>query len=302
MLTEQQIELAHPEAFDFVFGNLGTGEGVKFIRHLTGCGHCRAVVDEYREIGEVVKRLPPHIEPSDDLEDRTVAAMVTALAEPSAKPTSQSYTGDHDAEGHAATRIYPRPERKPLADHKTRVLQTPQPSPPREPGPRLRITDFAAGRHRGRLVAVTAAAAAIVIAAIIVPLKLIGGPASPGPTTVDISLHATAAAKVSGVGGATAQATARQAGESWTFVLTVHGLKPLPGNDIYECWWAGPGSTPRRPLLVSGGSFVVGKSGSATLTMTTGVDPRQFRTMEITAESPGSGALRGTALLIGQTL
>jgi hypothetical protein len=36
--------------------------------------------------------------------------------------------------------------------------------------------------------------------------------------------------------------------------------------------------------------------------MTTGVDPRQFRTMEITAESPGNGAIHGMPLLTGQTL
>ena len=155
-------------------------------------------------------------------------------------------------------------------------------------------------RHRGRLVAAVAAAAAIVIAAIVVPLSLTGGPVTPVQATVVIPLHATAAAKVFGTGAATARATARQAGESWTFDLTVHGLKPLPGNDVYECWWAGPGSTPGRELLVTGGSFVVGKSGSATLTMTTGADPRQFRTMEITAESPGNGALHGPVLLTGQ--
>ena len=44
------------------------------------------------------------------------------------------------------------------------------------------------------------------------------------------------------------------------------------------------------------------KSGSATLTMTTGVNPRQFRTMEITAEALGNGSLHGTILLTGQTL
>ena len=142
-------------------------------------------------------------------------------------------------------------------------------------------------------------AAAIIAAAIIVPLSLGRGPAV---VTVVIPLHATAAAKVFGVGDATGQATARQTGESWTFELTVHGLKPLPGNDVYVCWWAAPGSTKLRPQVATGGSFVVGNSGSATLTMTTGVDPRQFRTMEITAEPPGNGALNGTVLLIGQTL
>ena len=82
----------------------------------------------------------------------------------------------------------------------------------------------------------------------------------------------------------------------------VHGLKPLPGDQVYECWYAASGSTRAHPLLVSGGTFVVGNSGSTTVTMTSGVDPRQFRTMEITAEYPGNGALHGTVLLAGQTL
>jgi hypothetical protein len=83
--------------------------------------------------------------------------------------------------------------------------------------------------------------------------------------------------------------------------MTVHGLKMLPedDNEVYECWWVGPGS---NKALVSGGTFVVDKSGSATVTMTTGVDPRDFRTMEITAELPGTGARQGTVLLTGQTL
>lgn len=62
------------------------------------------------------------------------------------------------------------------------------------------------------------------------------------------------------------------------------------------------GSTRAHPVVVSGGTFVVGNSGSTAVTMTSGVDPRDFRTMEITAEYPGSGALHGTVLLTGQTL
>ena len=158
-------------------------------------------------------------------------------------------------------------------------------------------------RYRGRLTAVVAAAAAIIAAAIVIPLSLGLGGATPAQATAVIPLHATTAAKVFGVGTATARATARQAGESWTFTLTVRGLKPLPGNDFYECWWAAPGSTKLHPMLATGGSFVVGNSGSATVTMTTGVDPtQQFRTMEITAESPGNGTQLGPVLLTGQTL
>ena len=57
-----------------------------FNRHLTGCRYCQGIVDEYSEIGGIIKNLPPHVEPPADLEDRTVAAMVAALAEQRAEP------------------------------------------------------------------------------------------------------------------------------------------------------------------------------------------------------------------------
>jgi len=115
-------------------------------------------------------------------------------------------------------------------------------------------------------------------------------------------MHATtAAAKAIGDGAATAKATARQVGGSWTYDFTVSGLKVLPGDQFYECWYGTSGSTSGHPVLASGGTFVVDNSGSASLTMTTGVDPRDFRTMIITAQAPGNGAVQGKALLTGQS-
>ena len=309
MLTEREIELAHPGAFDFAFGNLPEVKQAEFTRHLSRCPHCQKVLDEYSDIGRIIKILPPHVEPPADLEDRTVAAMVAALAEQKARTDRHS-----DAEDRAATRAYPIPGARHLAEPETRVQPRPQlqppaedearlePSPadqqaPAEPEGRAVVTRLPVWRrYRGRLAAVVAAAAAIITAAIVVPLSL-------GPTgvTVAIPLHATLAAKAFGVGAATGQATARQVGESWTFDLSVQGLKALPGHDVYVCWWEGPGSTKARPLLVTGGSFIVDDSGSATLTMTTGVDPREFPKMEITAESPGNGALSRPILLTGQS-
>jgi hypothetical protein len=151
-------------------------------------------------------------------------------------------------------------------------------------------------RYQGRLPVVVAAAAAVITAAIVIPLSLGGG-----GITVVTTLRATAAAKLIGDGAATAKATARQAGPSWTFNMTVHGLKVLPGEEVYECWYAASGSNQAHAQLVSGGTFVVDNSGSATVTMTTGIDPRDFPTMEITAESPGTGALQGAVLLSNQT-
>ena len=312
MASERDIELAHPEAFDFVFGNLPQARRAEFNRHLGGCRYCQGVVEKYSDIGRIINNLPPHVEPPAGLEDRTVAAMVAALAGQRAEADRPA-----DAEDQAVTRVYPVPGRQPPAEPETKVQPIPQlqapgedeaglrPSPagqpaPAEPETRPAVTPLPVWRrYPRRLAAIAAVAAAIIAAAIVVPLSLGRGPAE---VTVVIPLHATAAAKIFGVGDATGQATARQAGESWTFDLTVHGLKPLPGNDVYVCWWAAPGSTTLHPQVTTGGSFVVGNSGSATLTMTTGVDPRQFRTMEITAEPPGSGALHGAVLLTGQTL
>ena len=295
MLSERDVELAHPEAFDFVWGNLPAANRADFTRHLAGCRHCQGVVEEYSEIGQIIQSLPPHVEPSPDLEDRTVAAMVAALAGQRAQTGRRS-----DSEDQAATSVYPIPAVRPPAGDETRVQPRPQLQPPAEPQARPVVTQLPVWRrYRGRLAGVVAVAAAIVIAAIVVPLSLGGGQITPAPVTVVIPLHATTAAKLIGDGAATGQATAHQAGPSWTFDMTVHGLKVLPGNDVYECWWAAPGSTRAHPQLVSGGTFVVDNSGSTTVTMTTGVDPRQFRTMEVTAESPGTGALHGTVILTG---
>ena len=306
MLSERDIEAAHPDAFDFVFGNLAAAKRADFNRHLIGCRYCQAVVDEYSEIGGIIQQLPPHVDPPAELEDRIVAAMVTAQAGQRTQPDAEP-----GAEDQSATRVYsiPQPSSEPATQlhprprgPATSAEGTGQPTSA-EPLARPLVTRLPVWRRpRARLAAMAAAAAAIIVAAIVVIPNLGGGGLNPAQATAAVSLHATTAAKLMGDGAATGQATAHQAGPSWTFTMTVHGLKVLPGsNDVYECWWVGPGSTRAHPQLVSGGTFVVDNSGSTTVTMTTGIDPRQFRTMEVTAESPGTGALQGAILLIGQT-
>jgi hypothetical protein len=300
MLSERDIELAHPDAFDFAFGTLPSGNAVGFSRHLGGCPYCQKVVDEYSGIGRIFQNLPPHVEPPAGLEDRTVAAMVAALAE-------QQAQGDHRSEGEdqTATRVYPKPEPGPAvglrhsAEPETRPYPRPQFQPPVEPQAPPMVTRLPVWRRPRRLAAAAALAAAIIIAAAIV-IPRIGNSGTPAQAVFVIPLHATAAAKVIGDGDASGQATAQQAGASWTVDLSVRGLRPLPEGQFYECWYAGPGSTQLHPILAASGTFAVGNSGSATVTMTSAADPRLFRTMEITAESPGDGALHGAVLLIGQ--
>ena len=301
MPPDGKADLAHPEAADWVMGTLGPAQAEDFPRHLTDCLHCQAAVAEFGQLGQMLQHLPPAAEPPPGLEARTIASVLAAAAKyPTPKADRRS-----DPEDQAATRVQPRPRLQPPAGDETRVQPRPRLQPPAKPQARPEVTRLPVWRrYRGRIAAVVAAAAAIITAAIVIPLSLGGGRITPATATVTvvIPLHATAAAKLIGDGTATGRATARPAGPSWTFDMTVHGLKVLPGNEVYECWYATSGSTQLHPLLISGGTFVVDNSGSTTVTMTTGVDPRQFRTMEITAESPGTGALQGAVLLIGQTL
>jgi hypothetical protein len=324
MPTEREIQLAHTDAFDFAFGNLPEIKQAEFTRHLSSCPHCQKVLDEYSDIGRIIKNLPPHVEPPADLEDRTVAAMVAALAE-------QRTTTDRRpaAEDRAATRVYPIPERQPPAEPETRVQPRPRLQPSAEPEtrvqPRPRLQPPAedetrvrplpgnepAGtepqarpvvtwlpvwrRYRGRLAAVVAAAAAIITAAIVVPLSL-GGPTG---VTVAIPLHVTAEGTASGYGSATGQATARQdASGSWDVTLTVAHLKNFGDAQWYGCWYVSRDSS----QVASAGTFLVPDSGSGTFSMTSAADPRDFATMKITLGPPTkTGALTGTVILSGQT-
>ena len=133
MLSERDIEAAHPDAFDFVFGNLPAAKRAGFNRHLIGCRYCQAVVEEYSEIGGIIKQLPPHVEPPADLEDRIVAAMVTAHAE-----QRPSLSAEPGAEDQGATRVYPAPEVHHSAEPETQALPILQLRPPAEDKSRVR--------------------------------------------------------------------------------------------------------------------------------------------------------------------
>jgi Anti-sigma-K factor rskA, C-terminal len=297
MLSDRDIELAHPEAFDFAFGNLPAAGRASFNRHLSGCSYCQGVVDEYGDIGTVIKSLPPYVEPAADLEDRTVAAIVAVLAEKRAKPAVRP-AGESTEDD--ATRSYPIPEVHRAAEPETEV----QPVPPlgTQAGPeeaRPVVTRPPAWRRfRGRLAAGVAVAAAIVTAAIVLPLSLGGGRITPAQATVVIALHATTAARLDGNEAATGRATARQdASGSWIISLTVSHLKSSGDSQWYTCWYVS-----RDGQVTSAGSFLVRDSGSRTFPMTSAADPRDFRTMEITLGPPSkTGALAGPVILSGQT-
>jgi len=281
MLSDGDIELAHPESFDFAFGNLAAAERPGFNRHLSSCRHCRSVVDEYGDIGAVIKTLPPHAEPSADLRDRTVAAMVAVLAGQRAKPAA-------------------RPAGPSAEDNTTRPYPVPQLGPPAGPEARAAVSRRPAWRrYQGRLAAVVAIAAAVITAAIVLPISLPEGRVTPAQAAVVIPLHATTAARLDGDGAATGRATARQnTSGSWTISLTVSHLKSFGDSQWYTCWYLS-----RNGQVTSAGTFLVRDSRSWTFPMTSAADPHDFRTMEITLGPPGNnGELAGPVILSGQAL
>ena len=311
MPSEQEIELAHPEAFDFVFGNLPSDATAEFNDHLEGCRYCQRIVSEYSEIGRIVQSLPPHVEPPADLEDRTVAAVLDALADQPAKAEQAPQVEDQ-----AATRTYQVPEQAPPppappagelaptdSGPPTQVHQVPEVAPasvtrisPAEPEPEDKRPGGTGAKiirfpHWGRPGLYVAAAAAVIIAvvAFIVPTLT----SAPAEAAVSFDLRSpTGQAGVSGTATDRLDATG-----SWDVTLNAHGLKNLGPVDFYQCWYV----TPDHSQRVSAGTFVVTNSGSGTWKMTSGVDPRQFKTMQIVTQAPnGTGAKNGTVVLVGQ--
>ena len=306
MLSDRDIELAHPDAFDFVWGNLPAAKRADFDRHLAGCRYCQAVVDEYSEIGQIIRLLPPHVEPPASLEDRTVAAMVAALAEQ--RPTTDRRAS---AEGGAATRAYPIPRPQPPAEPETEVQPIPplqprardntglRPSPAGQPAPiepqaRPEVTPLPIWRHYPRrLAAAVAVAAAIIAAAIVIPLSL-----GRGGLAEAVTFHMTPPPGSAQTASGTAVARPDASG-SWTITLTVRHLRPFGDSPWYECWYVGTGKA-GHPQVASAGTFLVPDSGSGTFSMTSAVDPRQFKTMQIRLEQPSAtGAIQGPVVLTG---
>ncbi len=281
MPPDSKADLAHPEAADWVLGTMGPAQAEDFPRHLTGCLHCQAAVAEFGELGQMLQHLPPAAEPSPGLEARTIASVLAAAAmSPTPKADRRS-----DPEDQAATRVQPRPQLQPPAGDETRPTVT-----------RLPVWR----RHQGRLAAVVAVAAAIITAAIVVPLSLGGGRITPAQPTVVISLYATTAAKEHGFGAATGRATARpDASGSWDITLTVQHLKSFGDKQWYECWYV----SQKLGQVAPAGSFQVPASGNRTFHMTSAVDPGDFPLMEITLGPPSSnGAKPSTVVLSSQTL
>jgi anti-sigma-K factor RskA len=135
-----------------------------------------------------------------------------------------------------------------------------------------------------------AAAAVIVIVAVFVLPGHSGGLPAQALTIQLASLPGS---------GQTASGTAvarRDASGSWDITLTVHHLKNFGDAKWYQCWYVS-----RDGRVASAGTFLVPDRGGGTFSMTSAVDPHDFRRMEIRLQPPNNnGAFqKGTVVLSG---
>jgi hypothetical protein len=298
MPTEGQVDLAHPEAADWVLGTLEPAESEEFQRHLTSCGHCQLAVAEFGHIGRILQHLPPAVEPPLDLEARTIASVLAAAAndrtetqaatEPGA-PARATQISLAPPELASLYRASPDTRRQlvPVVGHdEPAVAEHDEPA-----GATAKVTRSPRWRrHLGRY-AIAGAIVAAIVAAIVFLLGHSGSTSADAPFV--ISLHSTSGRAASG------RATARDLPGGWSIQLSVNGLTQLAPGEFYECWFAGAGNKPGHPILISAGTFSIGRSGSAKVSMWSAADPRQFRTIEITAGSAADARQHGRVILSG---
>ena len=115
----------------------------------------------------------------------------------------------------------------------------------------------------------------------------------PVEAQIVIPLHVTSGPAASG------RATARRIPGGWSIQLSARGLKRLVPGRFYERWSSGPANKPERPAWINAGTFIAGRSGSVNVSMWSAAGPRQFHTVEITAESAGHAGELGQVILRG---
>ena len=328
MPAEGQVDLAHPEAADWVLGTVGAAESEEFQQHVNGCGHCQVAVAEFGHVGRILRHLPPAAEPPPGLEDRTITSVLDAAAGDRTETNLPRITGASPAAARPAlpgsaaqiplappqlagyywaspgTR---RPRPVPMAEGREPVAVKVNPAAVAATLAAAQAHDPAAAtvtqppprrRRVGRYAGAGAAVAVLVTAIAFLP-GFSGSTSAESPVVdgteapVVIPLHSAPGTAASG------QATAQRMPGGWSIQLSVHRLKALAAGEFYECWFAGAGNKPGHAVLISAGTFSTGRSGSASVSMWSAANPRQFRTVEITAQSPGRASQLGRVILSG---
>ena len=274
MPPDANRELGHPDAAGWALGALDPEDAAAFQVHLRDCAECQSAVAEFESMARALKSPAPAVEPPPGLQAKVVASVQHAVM-----------TAKQAGEAPAIA----RPQRAALAAK--RDEQTPGPAPAKM----SKWWHWHWNFPVFSLAAALGAAAAAVVAVVVVQL---GHPAVPAVAGTVIPLHAQVASVGSGP-APSGQAIAQHSAGGWQIQLTVKHLPALGPGQFYECWYAGPGNRPGHPDLITAGTFTVGRSGAANVTMWSAADPHQFPTMQITVERPSDPGQPGPVILSG---
>lgn len=274
MPPDANRELGHPDAAGWALGALDPEDAAAFQVHLRDCAECQSAVAEFESMARALKSPAPAVEPPPGLEAKVVASVQHAVL--TAKQAGEAPT-------------IARPQRATLAAK--RDEQTAEPAP-------ARMSKWWHWHWNFPVFSLAAALGAAVAAVAAVVVVQLGHTAAPAVAGTVIPLHAQVASVGSGQ-APSGQAIAQHSAAGWQIQLTVKHLPALGPGQFYECWYAGPGNRPGHPNLITAGTFTVGRSGAASVTMWSAADPHQFPTMQITVERPSDPGQPGPVILSG---
>jgi anti-sigma factor RsiW len=254
-----------PDLAGYVLGILDPGQAESFEVHLGECPHCRAEVEELREVPALLAVGDTQVEVPGDLHARTFAR-IRADEAPTAEPPL----------------VLPRLGHRPSGASPARSVRI---------GPRAR-----------RLASAAAVAATVIglgggVTALIRTgdwgngvgaASIASGenepPTEPGATGAPVTTLSLVAPRNGRQHGAV---TIRTTAARRVVQLRVTALAPPGAGHRYVCWFVGRRDTHSRPDRVVIGSFVTDGSGRATPTFTTAADPTRYPLVDVTNEAGG---------------
>jgi anti-sigma-K factor RskA len=136
------------------------------------------------------------------------------------------------------------------------------------------------GLRSWRRLLVPAAAAASLVIAVLVGVRLGDGPSGPLEVDAVLSPH--------GGGAARARAEVVETGFGRVITFRSDDLPILPKGEFYELWFVGPGDTPEDLNRISAGTFHPDAEGRSSVRFAAAVDPSRYPVLCVTAQ-PGDG-------------
>ncbi len=263
----------HLDAAGWALGALDPGDAEAFETHLQDCAECQITVAEFASVVQTLRSPVPAVEPSPDLEAKTVAGIQRAILAAGQVQEGPSLASlQHAVRAAGQTEEYPRPARAERARRWHWRWNAPVP------------------------LAMLGAAAAAIAAVVLTIVQ--GGPSTPAVTGTVFPLHARLASASTSL-APSGQAIAQPSAGGWQIHLTVRNLPTLSGGRFYECWYARPGSHPGQLDLITAGTFTVGPRGNGTFTLWSAANPDTYRIVQITEEPPGEAGQHGKVILSG---